>query len=124
MQTIATTSAQPSVIYGSEIILREESLRQFWAAAIAAIRNSSRSDVNGALFSSEELDNYLGGYDIDVRHTYECTMVKGGDSYCGMWEMVSSVKEGFKAIGAFDEDGNHCQEVVDALNAYLANNPM
>lgn len=57
-------------------------------------------------------------YDIEAIYHYESHAVRGGDSYCGMWEQVEQVdREEIEVVGVYeiDDDRNH-PELVALLN--------
>lgn len=102
-----------------DICLREESIREFWIAAIRAIQSDMYGDVDGRVYASIDIDVYLGPYDVTIRHNYKWEAQRGGDSYCGIWEPYEVLHESFEATGAFDYDSNQSLPgVVYVLNKY------
>lgn len=109
----------------AEVCLREESLRRFWCEAIRSIRGSSRSDRDGELFTSNDLDVYLGPYDIEVKHYYQWVNKEGGDIYMGRYEEYAELDEGFEVVSARDEDNEaNLPALVAVLNEYYRKNQL
>lgn len=88
----------------AEVCLRDESLRRFWREAIKAIRGSSRSDRDGEIFTSADLDVYLGPWDVDVKHRYQWIEKAGGDSYMGRVEPYGELIESYQVTAAYDAE--------------------
>lgn len=102
-----------------DICLREESIREFWIAAIRAIQSDMYGDVDGRVYASIDIDVYLGPYDITIRHNYKWKEQRGGDSYCGIWEPYAELSESFEVVGAHDYDYNESLPGVKyLLNKY------
>lgn len=102
-----------------DICLREESIREFWIAAIRAIQSDMYGDVDGRVYASIDIDVYLGPYDITIRHNYKWEAQRGGDSYCGIWEPYEVLHESFEVVGAHDYDNDvELHGVVRLLNQY------
>lgn len=109
----------------AEVCLREESLRQFWMNAIKAIRNNSRSDVDGETFTSDDLGVYLGPYDVEVKHRYMWHDQKGGDSYMGFCEEYADLEESFEVVSARDPDyDENLSGLVEVLNRFYEKNKL
>lgn len=92
----------------AEFCLKDETILEFWRSAIKAIRNDRlRNDVDGDLFTSEELDVFLGPWSIDIRHRVEADVERRYDVNFGEYETVcTGVKESFEVIGAYDVDND------------------
>ena len=102
-----------------DICLREESIREFWIAAIRAIQSDMYGDVDGRVYASIDIDVYLGPYDVTIRHNYKWEAQRGGDSYCGIWEPYAELEESFEVVGAHDYDNDvELHGVVRLLNQY------
>lgn len=102
-----------------DICLREESIREFWIAAIRAIQSDMYGDVDGRVYASIDIDVYLGPYDITIRHNYKWTEERGGYTYMGIWEPYAEVSESFEVVGAHDCDNDvELHGVVRLLNQY------
>lgn len=82
------------------------------------VENDSRGDIDGEHY---ELDYKV--YRIETVHHYECHQERGGDSYCGIWEMVPVVDEDrIEVVRIYDEDGIDYPQLVEQLNDYAKNN--
>lgn len=101
----------------AEFCLKEQTIAEFWREAVKAIRRKSDGDVDGIVYTSDEIDVFLGPWDIDIRHDYEWTDMPGGDTYMGIWEPYAELSESFEAIAAFDYD---CNESLPGVT-YLLN---
>lgn len=102
-----------------DICLREESIREFWIAAIRAIQSDMYGDVDGRVYASIDIDVYLGPYDITIRHNYKWTEKRGGYTYMGIWEPYAELAESFEVVGAHDYDNDvELHGVVRLLNQY------
>lgn len=113
-----STSIHNSTDY-VDICLREESIREFWIAAIRAIQSDMYGDVDGRVYASIDIDVYLGPYDITIRHNYKWEEQRGGDSYCGIWEPYEVLHESFEVVGAYDCDNDvELHGLVRVLNQY------
>lgn len=107
----------------AEVCLREASLRRFWEDAIRAIRSSPRGDRDGEIFTGDDLEVCLGPYDIDVKHRYQWSDRKGGDSYMGRFEDYAELEESFEVVAARDEDNEaNLPGLVAVLNAFYRKN--
>lgn len=105
-----------------DICLREESIREFWIAAIRAIQSDMYGDVDGRVYASIDIDVYLGPYDITIRHNYKWEAQRGGDTYMGIWEPYAELEESFEVVGAHDYDNDvELHGVVRLLNQYYKN---
>lgn len=102
-----------------DICLREESIREFWIAAIRAIQSDMYGDVDGVVYTSDEIGVFLGPWDIDIRHDYKWTEKRGGYTYMGIWEPYAELSESFEVVGAHDYDNDvELHGVVRLLNQY------
>lgn len=109
----------------AEVCLREASLHRFWEDAIRAIRSSPRSDRDGEIFTGDDMGVFLGPYDIDVKHRYQWSDRKGGDSYMGQWENSPELAESFEVVSARDEDNDaNLPGLVAVLNAFYRKNEL
>lgn len=62
-------------------------------------------------------------FHIEAVHHYEAHAERGGDNYCGIWEMVGITDvDRFKVDIVIDEDGRQYPELVEKLNQYAKNN--
>lgn len=105
-----------------DICLREESIREFWIAAIRAIQSDMYGDVDGRVYASIDIDVYLGPYDITIRHDYKWTDMPGGYTYMGIWEPYAELEESFEVVGAYDCDNDvELHGLVRVLNDYYKN---
>lgn len=69
---------------------------------------------------SEGFEIIHNGYIAFVNYEAEYRAVRGGDSYCGMWEMVPElVSEQTTVEAVWDEEGNEYPELADALQVLL-----
>ena len=108
----------------AEFCLKDKSLLEFWRSAVRAIRDDRmRNDKDGELFTSEEMDVFLGPWSIDIRHKYKWTEKPGGDTYMGFSEPYAELEESFEVVGAYDVDSDESLPgIVYVLNAYYKNN--
>lgn len=88
----------------AEVCLRESSLESFWRGVIRAVQNDPRADTDGAIFTSADLDVYLGPCDVDVKHCYQWIEKAGGDSYAGRVESYGELIESYEVIAAYDAE--------------------
>lgn len=78
------------------------------------IEYDSHGDIDGYPY---EIDYKM--YSIDAIHHYRCHEDRGGDSYCGVWEMVGVVDEDrIEVVKVFDEDGIEYPDMMRKLNEY------
>ena len=69
---------------------------------------------------SEGFEIIHNGYIAFVNYEAEYRAVLGGDSYCGMWEMVPElVSEQTTVEAVWYEEGNEYPELADALQVLL-----
>lgn len=69
---------------------------------------------------SEGFEIIHNGYIAFVNYEAEYRAARGGDSYCGMWEMVPElVSEQTTVEAVWDEEGNEYPELADALQVLL-----
>lgn len=72
------------------------------------------SDKDGERF---EVDYKV--YRIEAVHRFRIHEERGGDSYCGIWQMVTVVDEDrIEVVRVYDEDGRDYPELVERLNDY------
>lgn len=109
----------------AEVCLRDETMRQFWQNVIKAIRTDSLGEIDGEVFTSDNLGIYLGPYNIEVKHNYRWIDQKGGDSYMGIWEEYAELEERFEVISARDEDYDESLPgLVAVLNGFYEKNKL
>lgn len=109
----------------AEVCLRDETMRQFWQNVIRAVRNDSRCEIDGEIFTSEDLDVYLGPYDVEVKHHYRWIDKQGGDRYMGIWEACAELDEDFEIVSARDVDyDENLPGLVAALNRFYEKNKL
>ena len=109
----------------AEVCLRDETMRRFWIDTIRAVNADSRCEIDGEVFTSEDLDVYLGPYDMEVKHIYKWTENRGGDSYMGFCEGYADLEESFEVVSARDADyGENLPGLVAALNRFYAKNKL
>lgn len=78
------------------------------------IDNDTHGDVDGYRY---EVDYKM--FRIEAIHHYQGHEEHGGDSYCGVWEMVGVVDEDrIEVVKVFDEDGIKYPDVMQKLNEY------
>lgn len=99
----------------NEFILQETSLRIFIKGCFEQMRHEDPYYEDGATFES-----YLGSYLVTWRHHIKVRYERGGDSYCGVWEMVGrTTDDHIEFIDAIDErDDCPLPGVVAKLNEY------
>lgn len=97
-------AGQPQARAAAEVCLRESSLESFWRGVIRAVQNDPRADTDGAIFTSADLDVYLGPWDVDVKHRYQWIEHRGGDSYAGRVESYGELIESYEVIAAYDAE--------------------
>ena len=69
---------------------------------------------------NEGFEIFHDGYIAFVNYEAEYREVRGGDSYCGMWEMTSElVNERTTVEAVWDEKGNEYPEIAEALQVLL-----
>ena len=94
--------------------LTDRDLRCIFEELRAAIDADSRGDRDGEHYN---LDYKV--FRIEARHHYRTHFEQGGDSYCGVWEMVPVVDEDrIEVRRVFDEDGKDYPGYVAKLNEY------
>ena len=109
----------------AEVCLRDETMRLFWLETIKAVKADARCEIDGDIFTSEDLEVYLGPYDVEVKHHYRWVDKKGGDSYMGVWEEYADLDEGFEIVSARDVDyDENLPGLVDALNRFYEKNKL
>lgn len=78
------------------------------------VDNDTHGDVDGYLY---EVDYKM--FRIEAVHHYRGHEEHGGDSYCGVWEMVGVTDEDrIEVVKVFDEDGIKYPDVMRKLNEY------
>ena len=109
----------------AEVCLRDETMRLFWLETIKAVKADARCEIDGDIFTSEDLDVYLGPYDVEVKHHYRWVDKKGGDSYMGFCEEYADLEEDFEVVSARDADyDENLPGLVAALNGFYAKNKL
>ena len=88
------------------------------------IRTMARKAADYITFNcdgvSEGFEIIHSGYIAFVNYEAEYRAVRGGDIYCGMWEMVPElVSEQTTVEAVWDEEGNEYPELADALQVLL-----
>lgn len=107
----------------AETCLKKETLHRFWADAIKSINKDSHCDEDGKIYTSEDMEVYLGPWDIKIKHHYKWIEKLGGDSFMGHWEEYAELDEGFEVVSARDEDYNeNLPGLVGVLNAFYREN--
>lgn len=109
----------------AEVCLRGGTMRRFWIDTIKAVKADSRCEIDGEVFTSEDLDVYLRPYDMEVKHHYKWTEKRGGDSYMGFCEEYADLEEDFEVVSARDADyDENLPGLVAALNGFYAKNKL
>lgn len=109
----------------AEVCLRDETMRRFWTETIRAVKADPRCETDGAVFTSEDLDVYLGPYDVVVRHRYRWIERQGGDSYMGFCEAYADLEESFEVVSARDVDYDEgLPGLVAVLNRFYEKNKL
>lgn len=93
-------------------------------AARTEIQHFAKQIADYVTFScdgeSEGFEIIHNGYIAFVNYEAEYRAVRGGDCYCGMWEMVPElVSEQTTVEAVRDEEGNEYPELADALQVLL-----
>lgn len=104
----------------AEACLRDEMVLAFWRSAVRAISYDMRGSEDGEVFTSEELDVFLGAWYIDIKHHIKWKEERRYDVDFGQYETVcSGVKESFEVVGAYDADSDQkLPGVIYLLNAF------
>ena len=105
----------------AEFCLKDETILEFWRSAVRAIRDDRmRNDKDGEVFTSEELDVFLGPWSIDIRHRVEADEERRYDVNFGEYETVYVPDdESFEVVGAYDADSDQkLPGVIYLLNAF------
>lgn len=107
----------------TETCLSDSMVLSFWRSAVQAIRDDMRGSDDGELFTSEELDVFLGPWSIDIRHRVEADVERRYDVNFGEYETVcTGVKESFEVVGAYDVDNDeNLPGLVCLLNSFYKN---
>ena len=75
-------------------------------------------DRDGEIYATD-----YKAFRIEVVHHYRTHMERGGDSYCGQWEMIPVIDEDyFEVRRVFDEDGKDYPGYVAKLNELAREN--
>lgn len=105
-----------------EVCFREATIAAFWKAAVKAISARTDSDVDGVVYTSDEIGVFLGPWDVEIRHTYRWIEKAGGDTYMGIAEPYAELVESFEIVGAHDyENDIELHGLVRVLNDYYKN---
>lgn len=100
------------------VCLKESVIAEFWREAVRAIDRKSDSDVDGVVYTSDEIGVFLGPWDIDIRHRIESIYEQRYDVDFGAFETVHvRDNESFEVVGAYDCD---CNEILPGVK-YLLN---
>lgn len=114
-----TGRSRPTSKIPAAVCLKESVIAEFWREAVRAIDRKSDSDVDGVVYTSDEIGVFLGPWDIDIRHDYKWTEKRGGYTYMGIWEPYAELSESFEVVGAYDYDNDvELHGVVRLLNQY------
>lgn len=106
----------------ADFCLKDKSLLEFWRSAVKAISGKPDCDQDGVIYTSEEMDVFLGPWSIDIRHDYKWTEKPGGDTYMGISEPYAELQNSFEVVGAYDVDNDESLPgIVYVLNAYYKN---
>lgn len=109
----------------AEICMRDQSLESFWHGVIDAVEHDSRGDVDGAVFTSDDLGVYLGPWDVKLCHHYRWEEKIGGDSYRGHCESYGELTESYEVVAAYDaEYDTDLPGLVAVLNGFYEKNKM
>lgn len=84
--------------------MRDSSLESFWREVIAAVERDSRGDVDGAIFTSDDLGVCLGPWDVKICHHYRWVEKTGGDSFQGYCESYGELVESYEVVSAYDAE--------------------
>ena len=96
--------------------LSELDMRNIFAELRDQLDADSRGDIDGERC---ELDYKV--FRIEAVHHYRYHLEQGGDSYCGVWEMIPVIDEDcFDVRRVYDEQGRDYPELVGRLNNYSA----
>lgn len=105
-----------------KVCFREATIAAFWKAAVKAISARTDSDVDGVVYTSDEIGVFLGPWDVEIRHTYRWIEKAGGDTYMGIAEPYAELVESFEIVGAHDyENDIELHGLVRVLNDYYKN---
>lgn len=88
----------------AETCMRDSSLESFWREVIAAVEHDSRGDVDGAVFTSDDLGVCLGPWDVKICHHYRWVEKTGGDSCQGYCESYGELAESYEVVAAYDAE--------------------
>ena len=98
----------------AEACLKPGALDTFWRDAIRNMDRERDSDIDEMVYVRE-----LGPWDVTIKHHYRGKEVRGGDHYCGIWEVIHEAEESFEVVGAHDYDNDvELHGVVRLLNQY------
>lgn len=96
-------------------LMGEQAKRILFNHIWETINSSSRSDIDG-----EHYDIEWGYYTVTVEHHYECHDEVGGDSYCGIPEIIS-VKDvnAIEIVEVWDDKNETFDNILrDLLNEF------
>lgn len=104
----------------AEFCLKDEMVLDFWRRAVRAIWDSPRYVEDDEVFTSEDMDVFLGPWYIDIRHRIESFYERRYDVDFGEYETVHlRDDESFEVIGAYDVDNDeNLPGIVSLLNAF------
>ena len=105
------------------VCLKESAIAEFWREAVRAIDSKSDSDVDGVVYTSDEIGVFLRPWDIDIRHRIESICEQRYDIDFGAFETVHvRDNESFEVVGAHDyENDIELHGLVRVLNDYYKN---
>lgn len=87
-----------------------------------ALRDMVEADSHGDI-DGEQYELDYKAYRIEAIHHYECHQERGGDSYCGFWEMVGVTDiDRIEVVRVYDEDGVDYPQLVEQFNEYAKRN--
>lgn len=99
--------------------LTQHDMRCIFEELRKTIDHDSRGDVDGERYDI----NYKSAYTIEAIHHYKAHLERGGDSYCGVWEMVPKIDvDRIKVRRVYDDDGVDYPQLVGHLNDYAKGN--
>lgn len=104
----------------ADVCLKESVIAEFWREAVRAIDRKLDSDVDGVVYTSNEIGVFLGPWDVDIRHSIESIYEQRYDVDFGEFEtFLSKVEESFEVVGAYDMDNDlELHGLVRVLNDY------
>lgn len=91
----------------AEICFREAMMLEFWRSVISFISQSTSGNLDGQVYTSDQMDVFLGPWDIDIRHHIETEAERRYDVNFGEYETVHvRDNESFEVVGAYDMDND------------------